>query len=241
MDSTNKDYISSVLESVKANSLVSKISNIDGKIFPRCYTTYQEPLKDVGLSKSNISNVKDKVDTIRKPSFTSVVHEKPQKTIIKIKEMRNEVSVNGVAVTIPMEAVESVNARFVNTLYGYFIGDRLAFSLVENYVKNIWAKYGLKRIQLHEEFFIFQFNTKEGMESMLKNGPWLIHRVPLLLNESTTIIILKKDEIKRLPVWVKMHHVPIVAYSDVGLSLISTKIGKPLMLGLYTSNMCLNS
>nr|GEZ75289.1 hypothetical protein [Tanacetum cinerariifolium] len=53
-----------------------------------------------------------------------VVHEKPQKTIIKIKEMRNEVSVNGAAVTIPMEAVESVNARFVNTLYGYFIGDR---------------------------------------------------------------------------------------------------------------------
>nr|GEU28766.1 hypothetical protein [Tanacetum cinerariifolium] len=146
MDSTNKDYISTVLESVKANSLASKISNIDGKILPRRYTTYQEPLKDAGSSKSNISNVKDKVDTIHKPSFTSVVHEKPQKTIIKIKEMRNKVSVNGVAVTIPMEAVESVNARFVNTLYGYFIGDRLAFPLVENYVKNTWAKSAYARV-----------------------------------------------------------------------------------------------
>nr|GEZ12720.1 hypothetical protein [Tanacetum cinerariifolium] len=145
-DSTNKDYISSVLESVKANSLASKISNIDGKFLPRRYTTYQEPLKDAGSSKSNISNVKDKVDTIRKPSFASVVHEKPQKTIIKIKEMRNEVSVNGAAVTIPMDAVESVNARFVNTLYGYFIGDRLAFPLVENYVKNTWAKSAYARV-----------------------------------------------------------------------------------------------
>nr|GEY86414.1 hypothetical protein [Tanacetum cinerariifolium] len=117
MDSTNKDYISSVLESVKANSLASKISNIDGKIFPRRYTTYQEPLKDADSSKSNISNVKDK----------------------------------------------------------------------------------------------------------------------------TANTILKKDEIKRVPVWVKMHHVTIVAYSDVGLSLISTQIGKPLMLDSYTSNMCLNS
>nr|GEU29963.1 hypothetical protein [Tanacetum cinerariifolium] len=130
--------------------------------------------------------------------------------------MRNEVSVNGAAVTIPMEAVESVNARFVNTLYGYFIGDRLAFPLVENYVKNTWA-------------------------NVLENGPWLIRRVPLLLNEWTSNTILKKDEIKRVPVWVKMHHVPIVAYSDVGLSLISTQIGKPLMLDSYTSNMCLNS
>nr|GEW92373.1 hypothetical protein [Tanacetum cinerariifolium] len=112
--------------------------------------------------------------------------------IIKIKEMRNEVSVNGAAVTILMKAIESVNACFVNTLYGYFIDNRLAFSLVENYVKNTWAKYGLKRIQLHEEFFLFQFNTKEGMESVLENGPWLIRRVPLLLNEWTTNTILKK-------------------------------------------------
>nr|GFB31125.1 hypothetical protein [Tanacetum cinerariifolium] len=200
MDSTNKDYISSVLESLKANSLASKKSNIDGKILPRRYTTYHEPLKDAGSSKSNISNVKEKADTIRKPSSASVVHEKPQKTIIKIKEMRNEVSVNGAAVTIPIEAVESVNVCFVNTLYGYFIGD-----------------------------------------SVLENGQWLIRRVPFLLNEWTENTILKKDEIKRVPVWVKMHHVPIVAYSDVGLSLISTQIGKPLMLDSYTSNMCLNS
>nr|GEV16455.1 hypothetical protein [Tanacetum cinerariifolium] len=137
--------------------------------------------------------------------------------IIKIKEMRNEVNVNGAAVTIPMEAVESVNARFVNTLYGHFNGDRLAFPLVENYVKNTWAKYGLKRIQLHEEFFLFPFNTKEGMESVMENDPWLICRVPLLLNEWIANTILKKDEIK------------------------SVLIGKPLMLDSYTSNMCLNS
>ncbi|GJY26532.1 hypothetical protein Tco_0401258 [Tanacetum coccineum] len=217
-DSTRKDDASSLFESIKTNSLASKISNIDGKFLPRRCTTYQEPLKDAVPSKSTNSNVKEKVDTHGKPSFASVIHEKPQKTIVKIKELRNETSVHGAAVTLPMEAVESVNARFVNTLYGYFIGDRLAFPLVENYVKNTWAKYGLKRIQLHEEFFLFQFNTREGMESVLENGPWLIRRVPLLLNEWTTNTILKKDEIKQVPVWVKMHHVPIVAYSDVSLS-----------------------
>ncbi|GJZ20509.1 retrovirus-related pol polyprotein from transposon 17.6 [Tanacetum coccineum] len=127
--------------------------------------------------------------------------------------MRNEVSVDGAAAALPIEAVETVNARFTNTLYGYFIGDRLAFPLVENY----------------------------GMESVLENGPWLVRRVPLILNEWTPNTILKKDEIKRVPVWVKMHHVSIVAYSEIGLSLISTQIGKPIMLDSYTSNMCLHS
>nr|GEV38302.1 hypothetical protein [Tanacetum cinerariifolium] len=130
-----------------------------------------------------------------------------------ISELRNSKKVDGAAVAIPIEAVEEVSSRFANTLYGYFIGKRLAFSLVENYVKNTWAKFGLKRVQLDEDFFLFQFETKEGMES---------------------------EDIKHVPIWVKLHHVSIVAYSEVGLSLITTHIGRPIMLDSYTSNMCLS-
>ncbi|GJZ23632.1 reverse transcriptase domain, reverse transcriptase zinc-binding domain protein [Tanacetum coccineum] len=174
-------------------------------------------------------------------SFAAVLQDQPLKKVVKIKEMRSEENVEGAAVTLPFEAFEAVNARFINTLVGYFIGERLAYPLVENYVKNSWAKYGLKRVQMHEEFFLFQFKTREGMESVLENGPWLIRRVPLILNEWTPNTILKKDEIKCAPVWVKLHHVPIVAYSEIGLSLITSQIGKPLMLDSYTSNMCLHS
>nr|GEW60936.1 hypothetical protein [Tanacetum cinerariifolium] len=52
---------------------------------------------------------------------------------------------------------------------------------------------------------------------------------------------LKKDEIRKAPIWVKLHHVPIVAYSEVGLSLITTPIRRHVMLDSYTSNMCFNS
>ncbi|GKF10851.1 zinc knuckle CX2CX4HX4C containing protein, partial [Tanacetum coccineum] len=40
---------------------------------------------------------------------------------------------------------------------------------------------------------------------------------------------------------VKLYNVPIVAYSEIGLSLITTQLGKPIMLDRYTSNMCVNS
>ncbi|GJY49536.1 probable methyltransferase PMT28 isoform X1 [Tanacetum coccineum] len=52
---------------------------------------------------------------------------------------------------------------------------------------------------------------------------------------------LRRAEIKKVPVWVKLYNVPIVAYSEVGLSLITTQIGKPIQLDAYTSDMCLNS
>ncbi|GKE05932.1 zinc knuckle CX2CX4HX4C containing protein, partial [Tanacetum coccineum] len=120
----------------------------------------------------------------------------------------------GHRLAFPLEAVEAVSSRFVNTLYGYFIGHRLAFPLVENY---------------------------DGMESVLENGLWLIRRIPLMLNVWSQTTDLKKTEVKKALVWVKLHHVPIVAYSEVGLSLITTQIGTPIMLDSYTSNMCVSS
>ncbi|GJT69053.1 sugar transport protein 13 [Tanacetum coccineum] len=55
------------------------------------------------------------------------------------------------------------------------------------------------------------------------------------------VLDLKKEEIKLAPLWVKLHHVPIVAYSEVGLSLIATQLGRPIMMDSYTSNMCVSS
>nr|GEV15528.1 hypothetical protein [Tanacetum cinerariifolium] len=52
---------------------------------------------------------------------------------------------------------------------------------------------------------------------------------------------LKKDVIILVSVWVKLYHVPIVAYSEVGLSLITSQLGKPIMLDDHTSTVCQKS
>ncbi|GKD49614.1 hypothetical protein Tco_1278590 [Tanacetum coccineum] len=95
-------------------------------------------------------------------SFASVIKSNQNK-VMQITELRNEEHMEGAAVTIPLSAIEEVSSRFANTLYGYFVGKRLAFRLVKNYVQNVWAKFGIKRIQLHGDFFLFQFETKEGI------------------------------------------------------------------------------
>ncbi|GKB44154.1 zinc knuckle CX2CX4HX4C containing protein [Tanacetum coccineum] len=241
-------------------SFASKIRNVDGKILGKdgkpmrrairsqvhkdASEIFGEPAVGVNVDEENMVSQ----DTSTKPtaftySFANILNsnKNPNNKIVKLQELHNHERVEGAAVAIPMEAVEEVCSRFSNTLYGYFIGKRLAFPLVENYVKNTWAKFGLKRTQLHEDFFMFQFNTKEGMESVMESGPWLIRGVPLILNIWNQNSELKKDAIKSAPLWVKLHHVPIVAYSEIGLSLITTQLGKPIMLDSYTSNMCLSS
>ncbi|XP_022015012.1 uncharacterized protein LOC110914530 [Helianthus annuus] len=90
-------------------------------------------------------------------------------------------------------------------------------------------------------FFFFKFKTKEGMNQMLEDGPWMIRNVPIILKEWSASIKLEKEDIKAIPVWVKMHEVPLAAYTEDGLSLLASKIGVPKLLDSYTTTMCAES
>ncbi|GKB46102.1 ribonuclease H-like domain-containing protein [Tanacetum coccineum] len=118
----------------------------------------------------------------------------------------------------------------------------LAFTIVQNYVKNTWAQFGLQNLMKNDDgVFLFKFDSKEGLEKVLERGPWIIRNTPLILNRWTLNVSLKRDEVTKVPVWVKLHNVPVVAYSADGLSLIATQIGKPIMLDAFTSSMCEDS
>nr|GEX90103.1 zinc knuckle CX2CX4HX4C [Tanacetum cinerariifolium] len=82
---------------------------------------------------------------------------------------------DGVNISISRKVVEKVSIHFKHTLYGYFIGKRMAFSVVEYYVRNNWAKHGLKRIMMNSKgLFFFKFDSRAGLEAVLEGGPWLI-------------------------------------------------------------------
>ncbi|GKE87805.1 zinc knuckle CX2CX4HX4C containing protein, partial [Tanacetum coccineum] len=52
---------------------------------------------------------------------------------------------------------------------------------------------------------------------------------------------LLKEELNCIPIWVKLHDVPIQVFEEDGISLIATFIGKPVMLDSYISSMCNDS
>ncbi|XP_021985761.1 uncharacterized protein LOC110881945 [Helianthus annuus] len=179
--------------------------------------------------------------SVKKPSFVSVLKTDVQEKV-KFRFLETENVIDDVDVTIPLESVKKVQSRFENVIYGYFLGKRLAFPVVEYFAKNKWQLYGLEKCMMNSKgFFFFKFSDKAGMEQVLTEGPWLIRNVPIFLRAWTTDVELKKDELKHVPVWVKIHDIPLAAYTDDGLSLLASRIGKPMFLDKYTSNMCLES
>ncbi|XP_021996271.1 uncharacterized protein LOC110893472 [Helianthus annuus] len=69
----------------------------------------------------------------------------------------------------------------------------------------------------------------------------MIRNIPIILKEWSPSIAVEKEDITTVPVWVKMHDVPLEAFTEDGLSLLASKIGTPKMLDSYMATMCTES
>ncbi|GJV20959.1 copia protein [Tanacetum coccineum] len=150
---------------------------------------------------------------------------------------------NGIDVVVPVDSIRAISARFANSAYGFFLGKKVAYPVVANYIRNTWGKYGLVRSMFSSStgLFSFQFSSMDGLDAMLKNGPWFIRNNPLILKKWHPDENLLKEDVSTIPVWVKLHGVPVTTFSEDGLSAIATKLGTPLILDSYTSDMCMQS
>ncbi|GJW08455.1 reverse transcriptase domain-containing protein [Tanacetum coccineum] len=199
------------------------------------------------MANKDVSIINESTDATGSPNtmigtFASLL--KPERTTMKINfySLRNEEQVVNSDVVIPKHAKDKVMCQYENTLVGYFVGKSIAFPLVQNYVNNTWSKFGLQKVmRTDNEVFLFRFSSLTGVDQVLERGPWLIHKSPIILTKWSPSLPLKKGEVIKVPVWVKLHGMPVLAYSDVGLSLIATQIGKPIMLDAFTSSICVYS
>ncbi|XP_071699773.1 uncharacterized protein [Rutidosis leptorrhynchoides] len=161
----------------------------------------------------------------------------PKKVNFQLMDDTNTLS-EGIDVELPLSSVMEAVDRYSNTLYGYFIGKRLAYPVVQNYVTNVWKKYGLEKTMMNAKgFYFFKFTSSQGMMDVMEKGPWMIRPVPIILNKWSANVSLSKEDLTSVPVWVKLHDVPLTGYTEDGLSMIGSKIGKPIMLDMYTSTM----
>ncbi|GKC03126.1 zinc finger, CCHC-type containing protein, partial [Tanacetum coccineum] len=109
-------------------------------------------------------------------------------------------------------SIRAVSERFANAAYGLF-----------------W-----------ESGWLTSF-SKDRLDAMLENGPWFIRNNRLILKKWNPNVNISKKDVANVPVWVKLHGVPMTTFSEDGLKVISTKLGTPLMLDSYTSDMCMQS
>nr|GEZ46369.1 hypothetical protein [Tanacetum cinerariifolium] len=105
---------------------------------------------------------------------------------------------------------------------------------------NVMGKPSRKKLNIHT-LFTLGFSSMDGLDVMLENGPWFIRNNLLIQKKQHLDENLLKEDVSTILVWVKLHGVPVTAFSDDGLSAIATKLCTPRLLASYTSDMCMHS
>ncbi|GKC98861.1 hypothetical protein Tco_1169136 [Tanacetum coccineum] len=93
-----------------------------------------------------VEGVDESVSNIPR-SFASLVTNKAVTCKVNFRSLDLDKPINAKAeVRIPKASILDVHSRFGFSLHGYFVGKRVAFPTVKNYVKNAWKKFGLVRV-----------------------------------------------------------------------------------------------
>ncbi|XP_071708278.1 uncharacterized protein [Rutidosis leptorrhynchoides] len=175
-------------------------------------------------------------------SYIKAVAGSQVKKKVNFRLISQEPSNSKADVVIPIDSVKEASLRYNNTLYGYFLVRRLPFPVVHNYVMNVWRKFGIEKTMMNAKgFYFFKFSSEQGMTGVMEGGPWMIRNIPIILNKWDPNFSLTKEDLSRVPVWVKLHDIPLAGFTETGLSVIASKLGKPLLLDSYTSTMCLEA
>ncbi|GKE77574.1 nucleotide-binding alpha-beta plait domain-containing protein [Tanacetum coccineum] len=189
------------------------------------------PINDVvtadkgGVKGSNKEGCDGECSLTNLKSFASLLNSKHVSKTMNFKSLVNDERVEDEDFVLPLSAIQGVKNRFANSHVGFFVGKSLVFLVVQNYVTNTWGKFGLQKIMRNDDdFFFFKFDTKEGLGKVLERGPWMICRIPIILTKWTLSLSLTKDGVTKVPIWVKLHTVLVIAYSIDGLSLIATQL-----------------
>ncbi|GJS00878.1 DNA helicase [Tanacetum coccineum] len=88
-----------------------------------------------------------------------------------------------------------------------------------------------------EEFCNTAIEYRSSWRSEWQNGS----RGEMVLGKTALPDVKKKRREEKVLIWLKLHDIPIMAFTKDGLSAMATKLGTSGMLDSYTSSMCLQS
>ncbi|XP_044461803.1 uncharacterized protein LOC123193082, partial [Mangifera indica] len=91
-----------------------------------------------------------------------------------------------------------------------------------------WKSYGLENVMSSNGFVVFRFKEEEDVHRVLEEGPWMFGGKHMVLQQWHAHTSFDMNRISKVPVWVRLHGVPLLLWTQRGLSTVSSVVGRPL-------------
>ncbi|PKU69312.1 uncharacterized protein LOC110110717 [Dendrobium catenatum] len=114
-------------------------------------------------------------------------------------------------------------------LVGYSIGRRPYYEALLGAIKKTWSLKGsVQLLSLSDGFFLLRFSCCEDFDMVWSRGVWFLLGKPFVLQKWHPKFTPMKEDFSSVPIWVKIHNLPLACWNSEGMSRIASKIGIPL-------------
>jgi hypothetical protein len=193
--------------------------------------------EEVGLHNIDVSGVKEGISEV--VCETGDVHKnsaqdwrqlfRSEKSIGTLHYFAPSCEDGKIVVKPPKEAIEEGILKWSSSLVGQFLDKPLPYYIVKRTVENLWAQYGKVEVYLLENgLYLFRFADEKSRDEVMEAKIWHMANKPLILRRWSPGMQLLKLSLSSVPIWIKMHNLPIEFWNTTCLSYVASGIGKPL-------------
>ncbi|GJU88955.1 RNA-directed DNA polymerase, eukaryota, reverse transcriptase zinc-binding domain protein [Tanacetum coccineum] len=203
--------------------------------------------KQNDISSENIDKIRQNVNDENRTK-----NSKPIKSYAHVA-MNKETTMNNQLTSIPTvlndsgeevvifyeEMVKIGSKKWEMTLGGQCVSHYMPLPMLNYHLRRMWARFGYKEIiDNRNGSCLFKFTREDELNEVAAKSPWVVHGKPLVVYKLDPSIGLDKVEPKVLPVWVKLHNMPMEAWTNIGISVIASCLGKPKIMDSMTTYVC---
>nr|GEV97110.1 zinc knuckle CX2CX4HX4C [Tanacetum cinerariifolium] len=158
----------------------------------------------------------------------------------KLLDIPSEIDSNGNEIVMFDDVmVAEGSKRWERTLCDYFVGYGMSVNELRYNLRRMWSRHGFKDIiDFNNGVYFMKFNTGEGLDFIVNKGPWMVKNKPLIVQKWDINVCLDKTEPNTIPLWVKICNVPLEAWIIKEISVLASRVGKPLVIDNVTASMC---
>lgn len=85
-------------------------------------------------------------------------------------------------------------------------------------------------------FYLFKFHNYDEGQALLDEGPWFVPGHPLILRRWTEDVVMFRQQLETIPIWVRFPNLNFCFRSSSALSKIASVIGRPICMDHATAS-----
>lgn len=121
-------------------------------------------------------------------------------------------------------------------LIGHFLDGKMPLPLLSATARAVWKEHGKFTVKQLGSCYLFEFEDEASKMLVLEGGPYFFSHRYLVLKEWKRMLVPSKNHPSSIPVWIKLHRLPLEFSTHIGFSKIGSAIGKPIHVDEATAN-----